>query len=206
MKSHFHRSDGLDACSQLRAATGRANASAHVGIGRIAGERFRERRAHVVGRGERQRAARRAGHLEQDLAVVAASGGGRNTREAACTRPWSFVKVPSFSTHADPGSTTSAARARSVRTGPWYTRNASRPDRLASTSHATSPSDHSGPGLTTYKALSRPASISSRRPEMSGAPSLPAPTGSPRSRAPFTFGASTGGTRNFVVGGCTFGV
>src|SRR3954463_11378350 len=27
MKSHFHRSDGLDACSQLRASTGRLNRS-----------------------------------------------------------------------------------------------------------------------------------------------------------------------------------
>jgi hypothetical protein len=39
--------------------------------------------------------------------------------DAACTMPWSFVKVPSFSTHAAPGSTRSATFASAVESTPW---------------------------------------------------------------------------------------
>ena len=79
------------------------------------------------------------------------------------------------------------------------------PERRAAITHETSPIDPSGPGSKTCSACTRPASIVGA--ELGRDPASPmdeAFTGNPRSRAPFTFGASTGGILNLAFGGCGF--
>ncbi len=77
------------------------------------------------------------------------------------------------------------------------------PDLRASTIHFVSPIEPSGPGSNTYSADTRPASTASRSALKFGcntsSPTFPAV--SPNIRAPFTFGASTGDTLNFVPSG-----
>ena len=72
--------------------------------------------------------------------------------------------------------------------------------------HSTSPSDPSGPGSKTYNADTRPSSTALRNDAMSGSrtssPTFPGTR--PKMRAPFTFGASTGGTLNLASAGCGF--
>ena len=70
----------------------------------------------------------------------------------------------------------------------------------------TSPREPSGPGSTTYKALTRPASMAVRRAEVSASWPFPCPTAKPTSRAPLTLGASVEGTMNFAPAGCGFGL
>ena len=208
MKSHFQRSDGFDACSQLRRADRpRELDVCDARVRRVAGERFRERqRARSATGRERHRLPGRLRDRQEDVAVVARLARRDRTPSRRPARgPGRSCRCDSFSTHAAPGSTMSAARASSVSSTPWYTSSGSLPDRRAPTTHDTSPSDPSGPGIEHVQRRG-PARLrlSARSAEMSGAPALPAPVGRPRSRAPFTFGASTGGTLNFVPAGCFF--
>ena len=128
-----------------------------------------------------------------------ASPGAGKAREANCRRPWWLVYEASFSMKAAPGSTMSAAAARSVISTPCTMSVPICPAFLAATIQLVSPSEPAGPGSNTYSTLTPPALTACCSPASVGAPST-SPT-SPSIFAPATLGASTGGTTNFVLAG-----
>ena len=92
MKSHFQRSDGFDACSQLRAGTGRANDErrrpAHR---RVPGIAAAMRAADVGGARVGQASARATRRRSPGSASLRAPRPeARSRARRACTRPWSF--------------------------------------------------------------------------------------------------------------------
>ena len=122
MKSHFQRSDGFDACSQcfarhrLRERQRRQIPASSVD----AGEPRRDVGADVARRScsRTARRARRA-RFDQNLPVLHRFA-GRRDRARRALQPALVVRIRRFLLDDDaPGSTKSAARARSVSSTPW---------------------------------------------------------------------------------------
>ena len=174
MKSHFHRSDGFDACSQCRASSGRLNASVGQALRAPSPpEARRDVGAHLRGARVVERHAERGAEVHEDLPVLHAP------RPAAESRAPCPAAAPARSYRTLPSRRTMRPAARNRRPAPG--RSAARPGRSAaaarrsaraSTIHDVSPSDPSGPGSKTYSAVTCAGLDRRRSAARSAAPDL----------------------------------
>ena len=150
MKSHFQRSEGLDACIQVRAETGRANAIVvSAGVGRVGGHRAGELRANLGAALIGDRGAKRQADVGQDLPVFLRFSGRRHGARR-CLQPAVLVDVggvlldPRCARQNDVSRLGQLRQQHALHDEQWQTAGF-----LAAITQDTSPIDPSGPGSKT---------------------------------------------------------